>query len=82
MATHNVKELVCYAGVEKESVTAVLHAFHTQSDMNHSAKYPLMSVGRHSGRNLLYIREGKSPGLPAVSNATMHHVWASFHSSL
>jgi len=38
-----------------------------------------MSDGRHSGRNLLFIREDKSPGLPAVSDATVEHVWASFH---
>jgi hypothetical protein len=33
MATPDTKELVRSAGVEKESVTAVQLAFHTQSDM-------------------------------------------------
>jgi len=41
MATPDIKELVCSAGVEKESVTAVQHAFHTQSDMKSPSQVPI-----------------------------------------
>ena len=41
MATPDIRELVCSAGVEKESVTAMQRAFHIQCDMKSPSQVPI-----------------------------------------
>jgi hypothetical protein len=74
-----VKELVCSAG-GGERVTAVQHAFHTLFGMKSPNQVSIYACWKTVSQKLC-IGNGKSPGLPSVSDSTVDLVWACIKSN-